>query len=70
MSALTNRLKAIEIKLKPIEEKTMIIRILRAGRDDDCPISFRNHMTGDVYAADDDLSHLKGYHVVMANYDD
>jgi hypothetical protein len=67
---LKNRLKIVESALKPIAEKNMIIMISRAGREKETPISWRNHDTDEVYGADDNLSHLKGYNVLMANYAD
>jgi hypothetical protein len=67
---IKQRLKTVESALKPIAEKNMIIMISRAGREKEKPISWRNHDTGEVYGADDNLSHLKGYNVVMANYAD
>ncbi len=67
MSALKNRLKIVEAKLTPPAIEQRIIRITRAGRSDN-PVSWRNHHTGEVYAVNDDLSHLKGFNVLMAVY--
>ena len=67
MTTLEKRLMMIESALTPKVEKSLLIRITRAGRSDN-PVSWRNHHTGEVYAVNDDLSHLKGFNVLMAVY--
>jgi hypothetical protein len=61
------RLKAVEAKLKPPAIEQHIIKITRAGCSDN-PISWSNHHTAEVYAVNDDLSHLQGFNVLMAVY--
>ena len=64
---IKNRLKAVEIKLKPPAIEQRIIRITRAGRAE-TPTAWRHHTTGEIYHHDSDTSHLKGVNVMMAVY--
>ena len=67
MTTLEKRLMMIESALTPKVEKSLLIRITRAGRPDN-PVSWRHHTTGDIYHQDSDTSHLKGVNVMMAVY--
>ena len=67
MTTLEKRLMMIESALTPKVEKSLLIRITRAGREDN-PVSWRHHATGTVYSVDADTSHLKGVNVMMAVY--
>jgi hypothetical protein len=67
MSALKNRLKAVEAKLKPPAIEQLIIKITRAGCSDN-PVSWRHHTTGEIFHHDSDTSHLKGVNLMMAVY--
>ncbi len=64
---IKNRLEMIEAKMNPVPEKSLIIRITRAGREDN-PVSWRNHTTNEIYHQDSDMSDLKGVNVLMAVY--
>ena len=64
---IKNRLEIIEAKMNPAPEKSLIIRITRAGRAE-TPTAWRHHTTGDIYHQDSDTSHLKGVNVMKAIY--
>ena len=57
----------IESALTPKVEKSLLIRITRAGREDN-PVSWRNHTTNEIYHHDSDTSHLKGVNLMKAIY--
>ena len=67
MTTLEKRLMMIESALTPKVEKSLLIRITRAGREDN-PVSWRNHTTNEIYHQDSDMSDLKGVNVLMAVY--
>lgn len=65
---IKNRLEIIEAKMNPAPEKSLIIRITRAGREIETPLHFVHHTTGEIYHHDSDTSHLEGVNVMMAVY--
>ncbi len=68
MTKFEKRLMMIESALTPKVEKSLIIRITRAGREIETPLHFVHHTTGNIYHHDSDTSHLKGVNVMMAVY--
>jgi hypothetical protein len=64
---IKNRLEIIEAKMNPTPEKSLIIRISRAGRAE-TPTAWRHHTTGEIFHHDSDTSHLKGVNLMMAVY--
>ena len=64
---IKNRLEIIEAKMNPVPEKSLIIKITRAGRAE-TPTAWKHHATGTVYSVDADTSHLKGVNVMKAVY--
>lgn len=68
MATLEKRLLTIESALTPKTTPRLVIRITRAGCDEEIPTAWRHHTTGEIYPVDYDFDTMKGYNVLFAEY--